>query len=76
VVIGSPDAVLFLEADLTECRFLNTDLRKVQLVGVKWLQLGRRVFVFDEIISEQGVRRPWFQLERLYRELKQNYEDR
>jgi hypothetical protein len=35
VVMGSPDAVTFLHADLTRCQFLDTDLRKVQLVGVK-----------------------------------------
>jgi uncharacterized protein YjbI with pentapeptide repeats len=32
VVMGSPDAVTFLCADLTKCQFLDTDLRKVQLV--------------------------------------------
>jgi hypothetical protein len=79
VVINPPDVITFLGADLTTCHFLDTDLRKVQFVDVKWPQKGQRVLVYDEIASietEDRHRRPWFQLERLYRELKQNYEDR
>jgi uncharacterized protein YjbI with pentapeptide repeats len=79
-IIASPDAVTFLAADLTKCRFLDIDLRKVQLVNVKWPRKGRmgRVCIYDEIASETevGSRRPWSRLERLYRELKQNHEDR
>jgi uncharacterized protein YjbI with pentapeptide repeats len=82
VVINPPDAVTFLEADLTRCQFLGTDLRKVQLVGVTWPRKGRRTVICDDINtvklgrSEDGSARPWSQVERLYRELKQNYEDR
>jgi hypothetical protein len=96
VIINPPDAVAFLVADLTKCQFQDTDLRKMQFVGVKWPQKGRRTVVYDEIIpvgaadrtafypdiqltgieSVQGSMRPWSQLERPYRELKQNYEDR
>jgi uncharacterized protein YjbI with pentapeptide repeats len=84
VIINSPDAVVFTGADLTKCQFQDTDLRKVQMVAVKWPQKGRRVVVYDEIASaesageseENGSTRPWSQIERLYRELKQNYEDR
>ena len=78
VFIDLPDGVAFLEADLTKCLFLNTDLRKVHLIGVKWPQKCRRVLVYDEIASVEaagGTMRPWSQLERLYR-VKQNYEDR
>jgi hypothetical protein len=78
-VIDSSDAVTFLDADLTKCRFLDTDLRKVYMVGVKWPQKGGRAHVYDAIASvktEALSRRPWNQIERLYRELKQNYEDR
>jgi uncharacterized protein YjbI with pentapeptide repeats len=79
VVINPPDAVTFLEADLTRCRFLETDLRKVQLVGVTWPREGRHTVVYDDIAPvnpEERIIRPWSQIERLYRELKQNYEDR
>jgi uncharacterized protein YjbI with pentapeptide repeats len=78
-VIDSPDVVTFLKADLMKCRFLDTDLRKVELVDVKWPQKGQRVVVYDEIVSTQSAdrsARPWSQIERHYRELKQNYEDR
>jgi uncharacterized protein YjbI with pentapeptide repeats len=79
VVINQPDAMTFLGADLTKCQFQNTDLRKVQFVGVTWPRKRRRVVVYDEIVSaesEDKSTRPWAQIERLYRELKQNYEDR
>jgi uncharacterized protein YjbI with pentapeptide repeats len=83
VVIDPPDAVTFLEADLTKCQFRDTDLRKVQLVGITWPQKGQRIVVYDEIADEiapvesrAGSTRAWPQIERLYRELKQNYEDR
>jgi uncharacterized protein YjbI with pentapeptide repeats len=79
VVINPPDVITFIGADLATCRFLDTDLRKVQLVDVEWPKKRGRVLVYDEIASvdtEDGGRRPWSQIERLYRELKQNYEDR
>ena len=78
-MVDSPDAVTFLDADLTQCQFLDTDLRKVHMLGVKWPQKGGRARVYDDIASvktEAQGRRPWTQIERLYRELKQNYEDR
>jgi hypothetical protein len=83
-VINPPDAVTFLGADLTKCRFQNTDVRKVQLFDVNWPRKGGQTIVYDEIApvksadesEEVGSTRPWYQLERLYRELKQNYEDR
>jgi hypothetical protein len=68
-----------LAADLTKCRFLDTDLRKVQLVSIEWPQKGRRMAIYDDSASgksEVGGKRQWSQIERLYRELKQNYEDR
>jgi uncharacterized protein YjbI with pentapeptide repeats len=94
VIINPPDAVTFLVADLTKCQFQDTDLRKMQFVGLKWPQKGRRTVVYDEIIPvgaadrtvvyheitglelAEGSTRLWSQIERLYRELKQNYEDR
>jgi hypothetical protein len=79
VVINPPDVITFIGADLATCRFLDTDLRKVQLVDVEWPKKRGRVRVHDEIAPDatgDGRRRPWPQIERLYRELKQNYEDR
>ncbi len=79
VVINPLDAITFLGADLTKCQFLDTDLRKVQLVDVTWPRKGRGTIVYDEMAlvkSAEGSARPWPQIERLYRELKQNYEDR
>lgn len=148
VVIDPPDAVTFIDVDLTRCQFLDTDLRQVQITGVVWPWMrhwfGGRPCVYDEKLPRPeptkarwwliaprercnelctkettgvckvckaleeadrclwgwlevcmrgcaGVRRfcrkpmlrlppkgslPWSQIERLYRELKQNHEDR
>jgi uncharacterized protein YjbI with pentapeptide repeats len=77
LVIESPESLSFRHMDFRACRFLNTDLRKIELTGVRWPQKGARQLVYDEIDSAlRGVPYPWDQLERLYRELKQNYDDR
>jgi len=65
------------DADLQQCLFLDTDLRKAEITGAKWPKIGRRFDIYDEIVPlEKGQARPWSRLERLSRELKQNYEDR
>ena len=90
-----PDSITFREADFRKCRFLDTDLHKVQFIGVEWplvpsrlpwfttpqeaesVSVGSRIGVYDEIapIEEEGVW-SWPRIERLYRELKLNYEER
>lgn len=80
IAILPPGKITFRRADLEKCRFLGTDLRKVQMTGVKWPQIGRRVGVYDEIHALEGKEKegkspPWPEIEQLYRQLKQNYED-
>jgi hypothetical protein len=82
LVIASPESLSFRHVDFRTCRFLNTDLRKIELTGVhwpenpvRWRKKGTRRVVYDEIASPPGAE-PWEELERLYRELKQNYDDR
>lgn len=78
VVIDPPNAVTFTEADLTRCRLLDTDLHKIQMIGVEWPQirrwLWRRPCVYDEKLLQKEAH-PWSRVERLYRQLKQNLED-
>jgi hypothetical protein len=76
LVIESPESFSFRHMDLRACRLLNTDLRKIELTGVRWPQKGARQIVYDEIAPGPPQGYPWEQLERLYRELKQNYADR
>ncbi len=77
VVIEPPDGIIFRDADLTKCRFLGTDLRKAEITGARWPKIGGRYGVYDEIAPLRGGEtRSWPHIERLYRELKQNYEDR
>jgi len=77
VTIHPPNVLIFRIADLSKCRFLETDLREVELTDVRWPRLGNRLVVYDEIVY-LGKREvpPWGLLERLYRDLKQNCEDR
>ena len=77
LVLESPERLSFRHADFQTCRFLNTDLRKVELTGAVWPQRGRRRIVYDEIAPyAPDEPYPWEELERLYRELKQNYDER
>ncbi len=77
LIIDPPDALRLIEADLRRCQFQDTDLRKVQMIAVTWPKIGSRLGVYDEIATmEIGTERPWARIEQLYRELKQNYEDR
>ncbi len=77
VIIEPPDAIIFRDADLTKCRFLGTDLRKAEITNAIWPQIGSRAGVYDEIATlAEGETRQWSHIERVYRELKQNYEDR
>jgi uncharacterized protein YjbI with pentapeptide repeats len=77
VVIQAPGAMTFVEADLKRCRFEDTDLRTVQMVGIDWPKKGRRLAVYDEkaYTSAKNMSPPWDKLERLYRGLKQTHED-
>jgi hypothetical protein len=78
VIITPLDTLIFRDADLTKCQFLGTDLRKAEITAATWPEVGnRRLGVYDEIASlEKDGKREWHHIERLYRELKQNYEDR
>lgn len=75
---GYYSIVFIRNADLRKCQFLDTDLRNVEFTSVRWPRINRSACVYDEILSLQrkDVPMPWGQLARLYRELKQNYEDR
>ena len=82
VIIDPTEGIAFRGADFSECLLLETDLRKVELTDVTWPKVGykivgQRIGVYDETVSRrQESRPPWGRMERLYRELKQNYEDR
>jgi len=71
------DALVLRDVDLKRCQFLGTDLRKAEITGAKWPQIGRRDGVYDEIVPlKEGETRQWHHIERVYRELKQNFEER
>jgi uncharacterized protein YjbI with pentapeptide repeats len=73
-----PDVLIFREADFTQCHLLDTDVRGVELTAILWPKLRTRFCVFDEIAppgSGYYEAASAERTERLYRELKQNYED-
>jgi len=75
VVIDPPDGLALIEADLSKCLFQDTDLQKVRFTGVTWRRIHGRLGVYDETFLEKGKAGPWERVERLYRELKKNYEE-
>ncbi|MGB6067487.1 MAG: pentapeptide repeat-containing protein [Desulfomonilaceae bacterium] len=75
--IAPLDALIFRGADLQKCHFLGTDLRKAEFTAVKWPKKAGRFRVYDEGVKlKEGQTREWAHIEQLYRQLKQNYEDR
>jgi uncharacterized protein YjbI with pentapeptide repeats len=86
VTIDPLDAVIFRGADLRKCSFRDTDVRGIEFTGVLWPTLGRRLVVYDEIASpyekERNISisefraRSLFRIEKIYRQLKQNYQER
>jgi len=77
LTIDPLDKLSFRDADLQKCIFLDTDLRKVEITGSIWPLIEIRFGVYDEIAPLQPkAERQFSRIERLYRELKQNYEDR
>ena len=72
------DAVIFRDADLRQCLFLGTDVRKAEFTDVRWSRVGLRFCVHDEFapLGVLEIVRQYAKIEQLYRELKQNYEDR
>jgi len=81
VIVEPPDVLVFRDADLQKCRLQGTDLRKAEITGAIWPKIrGRcrvpRVGVYDEILLSKDDNRSRHHIERLYRELKQNFEDR
>ena len=78
VDIAPLDSLIFRDVDLTRCRFEGTDLRKAEITGAKWAPIRGRFGVYDEVVDPlvDGETRSWHHIEKVYRELKQNYEDR
>ncbi len=75
VIIEKPDAFTFVEADFSECLFQGTNLQKVCFIGGTWRKTGYREGIYDETFLERVKVGSWNQIERLYRDLKKNYED-
>lgn len=83
-IIEPLEALTFRDADLRKSRFAGTDLRKAEITNAMWPEMDRpfpliprRSGVYDEKAPlGKGQTREWPHIERVYRELKQNCEDR
>jgi uncharacterized protein YjbI with pentapeptide repeats len=77
-----PNLLIVRNADLRKCQFLGTDMRSAELTNIRWPEiyvwLGmNRIGVYDEILAINAEEnRSFSHLERLYRELKQNFTTR
>jgi uncharacterized protein YjbI with pentapeptide repeats len=84
VTIAPLDSVTFRDADLQMCVFQGTDLRKAEISGAKWPEMDRflplsvkRRGIFDEkLLLQDDKIVSWSGVEQVYRQLKQNHEDR
>ena len=77
VNVSPTQELIFRDADFSKCLFGQTDLRKAEFTGVSWPKPGKRFQVYDEICPlRPSETRRWDHIERLYRELKRNHEDR
>lgn len=81
VFFQKPDQVIFQTVDLRNCLFSNTNLSKVEFTDIIWPIKGvsfhfySRTVVYDEII-EKPEKEEYPFIEKLYRDLKKNYENR
>ncbi len=84
VALEPLEAVTFKGADFSKCRFEGTDLREAEITGGKWPRMARtfpliprRFAVYEEILlAKLGLTDSYSHIEQLYRQLKQNSEDR
>lgn len=82
-----PDSSFQLRnADLTQCRIRDTNVQEIDFTGVKWCEevsrneLFSRAGLYEEVVREKensGEQQgQWTEIERLYRGLKKNYEEK
>ncbi|MCH7921633.1 MAG: pentapeptide repeat-containing protein [Nitrospinae bacterium] len=71
LILEAPDKVRFQHANLSQARFLNTRLDKIQFIDVDWHEREGRKALYDEEFAEEGYEL----VAQLYRQLKKNYEE-
>lgn len=69
-----PEEVIFRHANLSKTSLLNVDVRRFEFTDVRWPVRNGGNGVYDEKKSS-STDLPYAALARLYRRLKQNYED-
>lgn len=68
--------VVFHNVDLSRTRFLGVDVRGMEFTSIRWATIKGGNGVYDEIHAEESDDEiPYGALARLYRRLKQTYED-
>ena len=76
VKFSKPEKVSFKKVDLSRCRFLGTDLRKVEFLDVDWNRKRGRNRIYDEIEAEPETNKFDYPLiAQVYKRLRANYEE-
>jgi hypothetical protein len=76
VIFIMPENVMFRSANLSRTKLLHTDVRRMEFTDITWPKIEEGNGVYDELAAEESDRIfPYGAIARLYRRLKQNYED-
>ena len=77
ILLERKDVLRFVQVDLSRVRFHDSDVLKMEFVGSRWARIGNRVGIYEEILlSQKDSVASLHDVETLYRELKQNHEER
>lgn len=78
--LDKKDTLRFLNVNLSKAQFLDSDVAHMDFVGVRWCCMGKvfhRTAIYEELLISDETRAPSLtSVEKLYRQLKQNYEER
>ncbi len=76
--LEEPEQIKFLRTNLSRTSFLDTDVSKIDFTGAIWPKREGRNALFDEInlLKGRGPARDYVLVEKTYRQLKTNYEDK
>jgi uncharacterized protein YjbI with pentapeptide repeats len=79
VTFDNPPKTMFIDAELSKCSFFKTDVSEVDFTRVTWDEEEERDRVYDEVLIEKEMTEKekeykYEHVEKIYRQLKVNYE--
>jgi uncharacterized protein YjbI with pentapeptide repeats len=79
VLLARPNILRFTDVNLSRARFAGADVKLMEFDGVEWCRINRsRLGLYEETLIQKNKSEllSITDVEKLYRALKQNYEDR